>query len=71
MSQTPGGMAGLLALVPGRALPEGAAGGLFLLIAGLMHVGKKGKNPKETLATRSDLLVGDVVAALAVYTIGD
>lgn len=51
MSQTPGGTAGLLTLVPGWALPAGAAGGLFLLIAGLMHVGKKGKNPKETLTT--------------------
>ena len=38
--QTTGGMAGLLALVSGRALPDGAAGGLFLLIAGLMHIGK-------------------------------
>ena len=69
MSRTPGGMAGLLALVPGRALPEGAAGGFFLLIAGLMHVGKKGKNPKETLATWTDRPVSGAVATRAVHTI--
>jgi hypothetical protein len=55
------GLAGLLALIPAWAAPAGAAGGVFLLAAGLMHVRKKGKNPQETLATWTDLLVGVVV----------
>ncbi|MEV8370257.1 hypothetical protein [Microbacterium sp. NPDC064584] len=63
------GFAGLFALVPGWALPVGLAGGLFLLIAGLMHVAKKDKNAKETLATWTDLVVGLAVAVLAVYTL--
>lgn len=63
------GLAGLLALVPGWALPAGLAGGVFLLIAGLMHVAKKGKNPQETLATWTDLIVGAVVLVLAAYVL--
>ena len=63
------GLAGLLALVPGWALPAGLAGGTFLLIAGLMHVTKKGKNAKETLATWTDIIVGVAVAVLAVATV--
>ncbi|WP_146115233.1 hypothetical protein [Microbacterium sp. MYb66] len=58
------GLAGLLALIPGWALPTGLAGGLFLLIAGVMHVPKKGKNPQETLATWTDLIVGAAVIVL-------
>ncbi|MHA7984350.1 hypothetical protein ACX9R5_00970 [Rathayibacter sp. CAU 1779] len=60
------GLAGLLALVPGWALPAGLAGGVFLLIAGLMHVTKRNKNPQESLATWTDLIVGVVVIVLAV-----
>jgi hypothetical protein len=60
------GLAGLLALVPGWALPAGLAGGIFLLIAGAMHVPKRGKNAQEALATWTDLVVGLVVVALAV-----
>ncbi|MGJ4844633.1 hypothetical protein [Leifsonia sp. Le1] len=63
------GMAGLLAVVPGWALPAGIAGGVFLLIAGLMHLPKRGKNAQETLATWTDLLVGIVVVVLAVDVI--
>lgn len=63
------GLAGLLALVPGWALPAGLAGGVFLLIAGVLHVAKKGKNPQETLATWTDLVVGVVVVVLAVYVL--
>lgn len=63
------GFAGLFALVPGWALPVGLAGGLFLLIAGLLHIAKKDKNAKETLATWTDLVVGLAVAMLAVYTL--
>ncbi|MCU1476569.1 MAG: hypothetical protein JWQ64_1262 [Subtercola sp.] len=63
------GLAGLLALVPGWALPAGFAGGIFLLIAGIMHVAKKGKNPKEAVATWTDLVVGVAVVVLAVYTL--
>lgn len=60
------GIAGCLALVPGWALPAGVAGGAFLLVAGLMHVPKKGKNASEQLATWTDLIVGAAVLALAV-----
>lgn len=63
------GLAGLLALVPGWALPAGFAGGIFLLIAGAMHVTKKGKNPQESLATWTDLVVGVAIIVLAVYTL--
>lgn len=63
------GLAGLLALVPGWALPAGLAGGVFLLIAGLLHVAKRGKNPQETLATWTDLIVGVAVLVLAARVI--
>ena len=63
------GAAGLLALVPGWALPAGLAGGLFLLLAGLFHVSKKNKNAKERLATWTDLVVGLAVVVLAVYVV--
>jgi hypothetical protein len=60
------GLAGLLALVPGWALPAGLAGGIYLLIAGILHVPKKGKNAQESLATWTDLIVGVAVVVLAV-----
>ncbi len=59
------GLAGLLALVPGWALPAGLAGGVFLLIAGILHLPKKDKNAQESLATWTDLVVGIVVLVLA------
>jgi hypothetical protein len=63
------GIAGLLALVPGWALPAGLAGGLYLLIAGIMHVPKRGKNAQEQLATWTDLVVGVAVVVLGVYVL--
>jgi hypothetical protein len=60
------GLAGLLALVPGWALPAGLAGGIYLLIAGVLHVPKTGKNAQESLATWTDLIVGVAVVVLAV-----
>jgi hypothetical protein len=63
------GLAGLLALVPGWAVPAGLAGGVFLLIAGLVHLPKRGKNAQETLATWTDLLVGVLVVVLAMYVL--
>lgn len=60
------GLAGLLSLVPGWALPAGFAGGAFLLVAGLLHVAKPGKNAQESLATWTDLIVGVAVLVLAV-----
>jgi hypothetical protein len=63
------GFAGLLALIPGWAVPAGFAGGVFLLIAGMMHVRKKNKNAKESLATWTDLIVGIAVIILAGYTL--
>lgn len=65
------GMAGLLAVIPGWAVPAGLAGGVFLLVAGALHVPKKGKNAQETLATWTDLVVGVVVVALAVYVVAE
>ena len=63
------GLAGLLALVPAWAAPAGAAGGVFLLAAGLMHIAKKDKNPQEALATWTDLLVGAVVVVFVLYSL--
>ncbi|MEQ6896216.1 hypothetical protein [Microbacterium sp. KR10-403] len=63
------GVAGLLALIPGWALPAGLAGGVFLLIAGALHVRKRGKNAQELVATWTDLVVGAVVVVLAVYVL--
>lgn len=63
------GIAGLLALVPGWAVPAGIAGGVFLLIAGLMHLPKRGKSAQEALATWTDLIVGVAVLVLAVYVV--
>lgn len=62
------GLAGLLALVPGWALAAGAAGGIFLLVAGLMHLPKKNKNTQETLAAYTDIIVGVAVLVLAIYS---
>jgi hypothetical protein len=63
------GLAGLLALVPGWALPAGVAGGFFLLLAGFMHLAKFDKTPQEQLATWTDLVVGLAVMVLAIYTV--
>ncbi len=63
------GLTGLLALVPAWAAPAGAAGGTFMLAAGLMHVAKKDKNPQETLATWTDLLVGVVSIVFVIYSL--
>ena len=63
------GLAGLLALIPAWAPPAGLAGGVFLLMAGLMHVAKKNKTPAETLATWTDLLVGVIAIAFLVYAL--
>jgi hypothetical protein len=60
------GFAGLFALVPGWALPVGLAGGVFLLLAGVMHVAKRNKNARERLATWTDLVVGAAVLVFAV-----
>ena len=61
------GLAGLLALQAGWIAPAGLAGGVFLLLAGLMHVAKKGKNAQETVATWTDLVVGVAVITTALY----
>lgn len=63
------GFAGMFALVPGWGLPVGLAGGVFLLIAGILHMPKRGKNAKETLATWTDLVVGIAVVVLGVYVL--
>ena len=48
-------------------MPAGIAGGVFLLIAGLMHLPKRGKSAQEALATWTDLIVGVAVLVLVVY----
>jgi uncharacterized membrane protein HdeD (DUF308 family) len=58
------GLAGLQALIPEWAAPGGAAGGVFLLIAGLLHLTKPNKSAAEILATWTDLLVGVVALVL-------
>ncbi|MBS1672625.1 MAG: hypothetical protein JSS74_01520 [Actinobacteria bacterium] len=63
------GLAGLFALIPGWTLPAAIAGGVFLLIAGLMHLPKKGKNAQETVATWTDLIVGIVVVVFAIRVV--
>ncbi|HRE01441.1 MAG TPA: hypothetical protein PLV68_09080, partial [Ilumatobacteraceae bacterium] len=63
------GLAGLFALVSDWALPAGLAGGVFLLIAGVLHLPKQGKNAQETLATATDLIVGLAVVGLAAYVL--
>jgi hypothetical protein len=54
------GLAGLLALNPAWIVPAGAAGAVFLGIAGLNHVAKPGKSTHELVATWTDLLVAAV-----------
>ena len=63
------GLAGLLALISDWAIPAGLAGGTFLLIAGILHLPKRGKNAQESLATWTDLLVGIVVVVLATWAL--
>ncbi|HEU5485916.1 MAG TPA: DUF6790 family protein [Microlunatus sp.] len=63
------GLAGLLALVAALAPAAGVAGGVFLLIAGLMHVTKRDKNARESLATWTDLLVGAAALIFAAYSL--
>lgn len=59
----------MLALIPGWALPAGLAGGVFLFVAGILHVSKRGKNTKEQVATWTDLIVGLAVLTLAVRVV--
>lgn len=58
------------AWVPGWAAPVAIAPALFLLAAGIRHIIKPGKNTKELVATLSDLLVGLVLAAFFVWSLG-
>ena len=41
----------------------------YLLIAGIMHLPKRGKNAQEQLATWTDLIVGVAVVVLGVYVL--
>jgi len=61
------GLAAVISLwVPGWAPAIGLAGGGFLLLAGIRHIGKRGKNAKEWTAAVTDLIVGVVGIAFAV-----
>ncbi|MET0735927.1 MAG: hypothetical protein ABWY55_09865 [Microbacterium sp.] len=61
------GLAAVISLlVPSWAPAIGLAGGGFLLLAGIRHIGKKGKNAKEWTAAATDLIVGVVGVAFAI-----
>jgi hypothetical protein len=57
------------AWVPGWMVPAAIAPGVFLLLAGLRHIGKPGKNTKEWVATLTDLLVGLVLVLFVVVSL--
>ncbi|MFG1301764.1 DUF6790 family protein [Xanthobacter sp. V3C-3] len=60
------GLLGLLSLVfPAFLTPAAVAGGLFLLLAGLRHVMRPGRNRTETIAMVSDLAMVAVLATAA------
>ncbi len=61
------GLAECLPSFPAGRCPAGLAGGVFLLIAGILHLPKKDRNAQETLATWTDLVVGIVVVVFGVY----
>ena len=61
------GIAG--AWVAGWMVPAAIAPGVFLLLAGLLHIGKGGKNVKERAATLTDLLVGGVLVGFVVLSL--
>lgn len=53
------GIMGILSLFdPDWLTPAAFAGGLYYLMAGVGHLGKKQRNSKEQLATYSDLYIG-------------
>jgi len=60
------GMLGILSL-PFRSLRFAAAlsGGLYFLLAGIMHACQKGKNPDEWFATVTDLYAFGMLAAVS------
>lgn len=55
--------------VAGWPVPAAIAPGLYLLLAGLRHLPKKGKNTKEWVATLTDLLVGAVLIVFVVVSV--
>jgi len=60
------GLAG--AWVSGWAVPAAIGPGVFLLVAGIRHIAKRGKNGKEWLACITDLLVGTVLVVFVVVS---
>lgn len=64
------GVVGIVgAWVPGWMVPAAIAPGIFLLVAGLLHVGKSAKNRKEVVATLTDLLVGGVLVLFVIVSL--
>jgi hypothetical protein len=61
------GIAG--AWVGGWMVPAAIAPGVFLLLAGITHATKAGKNSKELAATLTDLLVGGVLVVFVVLSL--
>lgn len=57
------GLLGLLALLPGWAMPAALAGGLFFALAGWKHVTVGERNLTRTVAMVSDLFIALVLIA--------
>jgi hypothetical protein len=57
------------AWVPGWMVPAAIAPGVFLLLAGITHIVKRGKNAKELIATLTDLLVGVALLGFVVLSL--
>lgn len=64
------GVVGLVApWVAGWAVPGAIAPAIFLGVAGILHIIKRGKNGKEWVATTTDLLVAVVLAIFVVCSL--
>lgn len=63
------GLLGLLALIPGWAMPAAIAGGLFFALAGWKHIAATERNLTRTVAMVSDLFIALVLAVFVVCTL--
>ncbi len=63
------GLLGLLALVPGWAMPAAIAGGLFFALAGLKHVEASERSLTRSVAMVSDLFIALVLTVFVAATL--
>jgi hypothetical protein len=63
------GLLGLLALIPGWAMPAAIAGGLFFALAGWKHVSAPQRNLTRMVAMVSDIFIALVLAGYVVATL--